>query len=253
MLERVQAYFEGELNQAEKQAFEAELERNVALQEEVALYSKMKKAVRAEGMKNALEEMHFETTATQDDNERKNDSKKPRTTPWIWIIGLGLIAVLAWYLLKQQEDQVETKPQKTPPVHLQYAQEMKSLEGLPVTLSATTENGSFAEGMVSYRRKDFAKAATLFEAASEQGVTSDTLNIYLANVYLALDRDEEAKELLEYIAENQEGPYYEVSLWYLAKYYLKQKNIGEAKAILSRIVAKEGTYTDRAAAMLDGL
>lgn len=253
MLEKVQAYFEGELNQKEKEAFEAEMNSNPALQAEVALYKNIKKAIRAEGMKNALAEMHFETTATLEDNDRKSDSKKPRMTPWIWIIGLGLIALLAWYLLKQQEAEVQDNPQKTPPAHLQYAQDMKSLEGLPVTLSATTGNPFFAEGMVSYRRKDFAKAVTLFEMASEQGVSSDTLHIYLANAYLATDRDEEAKELLEYISENQKSPYYEASVWFMAKYYLKHKQMDEAKAALAKVVDLQGKYAEEAARILSGL
>lgn len=252
MLDKVQAYFENELTQDEKEAFQKELEINPALREEVELYKKIRYAIRAEGMKQALDAMHFETTATSDPPGSFIKRKNKWNNPWVLIIGLGLIGVLAWVMLKKS-DVAEPQPKKAAPVHLQYAQDIKSLEGLPVTLSATNDNTFFAEGMVSYRRKDFVTAIQLFEAASQQGISSDTLNIYLANAYLASDRDEEAKILLEYISENQQSPYYEASLWYLTKYYLKQKNMEEAKSLLAKIAALEGAYTVKANEMLDGL
>lgn len=252
MSDKIQAYIDGDLPEDEKQAFEQELASDEALRAEVELYQKMKFAIRAEGMKSALESMHFETTATQDSHQSTDNFKKKNIKPWIWVAALSILAVLAWFLLKQEEKK-QAEPEKKIPVHLQYAQDIKSLEGLPVTLSATTNNYDFNEGMVHYRRKDFAQAVTYFTRASENGISSDTLQIYLANALLATDRDEEAKVLLDYIAENQSGPYYETSLWYLTKYYLKRKNTEEAISSLEKLVGLEGQYAGQAEEMIVGL
>src|SRR5690606_24109629 len=251
MSDKIQAYIDGDLPAEEKHAFEQEIMSNEALKAEVEYYKKMKYAIRAEGMKNALESMHFETTATNEFSGAAISVKERNIKPWIWVSALGVLAVLAWFLLKQEEKQ-EAGPKKVVPVHLQYAQEIKSLEGLPVTLSGTTDNYYFNEGMVHYRRKDFDQAVTFFKEASENGVSSDTLHIFLANALLATDKDEEAKILLDYIAENQSGPYYETSLLYLTKYNLKQKNTEEVISLLEKIVAIEGKYAGQAEEMLSG-
>ena len=236
MIDKIEAYYEGGLSPEEMKEFEAELKINAELVKEVELYKKMKLAITQEAMKETLEGIHNETFGRQSDL----DSNGKRRKKWILVLLPVIIGGLAFIIMWNKGVEPDSQEERIEPVQF-YAQSMPSLDGLPVTLSEG-DDLSFREGMIAYRKKDFPSALEYFNKLYSSAELNDTVAIYLANTFIALENYTSADELLDYLLEQEESNYYEDALYYSVKTNLLINNLDKALLRASSLLEQSDSY-----------
>jgi hypothetical protein len=86
----------------------------------------------------------------------------------------------------------------------------------------------------AYSNKEYAKSITFFNQVK---TADDTLDLYKANAFLAVNDVEKATIIFTNLTLNGKGYTKEFSTWYLALTYLKQEKRAECSAILQQIMA----------------
>ena len=242
MSDKIQKYIDNEMTFEEKTVFEAQLELDPNLQYELKQYKAIRKAIIEEGMQVQLEQIHQETFGKP---------KNKTTINWWYILIPILAGVLVFTMMKWKNVEPKTMQDKIP-INMQFASAMKPLQGLPVTLSVG-DDIDFREGMIAYRQSDYSRAAEHFDKVYQSAPVNDTICMYLANTYLALNRYEEADELLSYVSEKSEGNYYASSLYYLLKSKLMQNQKDQVKSLAKKLTTFENPYQTEALEILSKL
>lgn len=102
MEKRIERYLAGEMEAAEKSAFEREIAEDSILQKEVASYKNTIKAIRLEGrtkLKNRFANLDEGQPNTDDDKEKAGPSRRKPTL----FITLFLIAMIFWFTQRNKE------------------------------------------------------------------------------------------------------------------------------------------------------
>ncbi len=242
---RIQDYFENKMSEADTTDFKIEIENNKDLQNEVAEYKTIVSGIETFGMQQMLDQIHEEEI-----------TKKPKSSVnSLKIIGLvallALIGALAYQLINiPQKENVEPLEEPVYQSNIQYAKSMKSLEGLPVTLSSDNQ-AAFQEAMIAYRMKDFNKADKLFEQINASNRISDTISIYHANVLIELGQYQQAISLLSPLTITDNSPYYYDAIWFQAKAYLSYDKLDSARVMIKKLTDSDNKYQDHAVTIFE--
>ncbi len=227
LFETIEGYLNGSLPNSERLDFEILLKDDPALQQKVAdiknLLSGLETAVLKEKM-NAFHEdfsQSLKITPTQ-------QKKKPRKQ-WYYYIGVAasitLLAVLYFGSLQNNlaEKLFETHFQPDP--------------GLPTTMGSTNDF-SFYEAMVHYKKGDFKLAIAKWETLS-QTTKGDTLTYFIGVAHLANANENLAIKYLKPLSQKPSNPFAQETDYYLGLAYLKSNDISNAKKLLASSGTKE--------------
>lgn len=227
LMDRIDAYLLDQMSDAARQEFELQLARDEELQAAVDEQRRMMEGIALEGARQTLAEVMSESPG------------QARTVPlwqrWqLYTLAAAAVALLLVW--------VWSRP--APPPEQLYAAYFEAAPGLPTTLGAT-DAPAFAEGMVAYRRGDYAAAIAQWEPLRQDSARSDTLDYYLGISHLAERQFTEAEPLLRAVATNEASPYQTEATWYLALGYLRAGRLDAARVWLDRL-PEESSLEERA-------
>lgn len=103
--------------------------------------------------------------------------------------------------------------------------------GLPTTMS-TTEDFTFYDAMVNYKRENYTQALNKWEPLLENKPENDTLNYFIGSAYLASGKVNEAIPFLEKTASQPKSIFLKDAHFYLGLAYLQKDDLVNAKNYL---------------------
>jgi tetratricopeptide (TPR) repeat protein len=175
MYETIDNYFEGRLSEAEKAAFEAQLEQDPLLADEVAFYLSAKVALKEQ----TLQKRHAEWT----------QSHPVQSLPWGWLSGAAaaiILLVMTWYFLKP-----------TPLTLQEQANAYIEKEWSVLETNMSTDTDSLQTAIGYYNKQKYKEALPIFEQLARKDSRART---YAGFTYLQLKNYDAAIALFEQMA-----------------------------------------------------
>lgn len=249
--DRAEAYVLDELPAAERAAFERELAGDERLRREVDRLAADVHAVRLRAIEGAVAAAgaRFRAGATDSAHTApRRPARRPARrralrrylAPLTAAAAVLLVALWVGGLVGGAGDAATDQP----------AGAFAPAVGLPTTLGDDEgDERAFTEGMIDYKRGDFAAALARWEPLLATRPDDDTLAFYTAVGLIAEGREALAVRLL---ADVDEPALAERRDWYLAQAYRRSRRSAEATALLEQIAAGGGRYAAEAAAVLAG-
>ncbi len=219
--EEIERYLLGDMDTAEREAFEVRLSTDQMLRNEVVLQRQLMVTVETGTLaaKNkATQHIQVPTPI------RKLTSYRKYAAAIVFIVVLGLFGW--WYYVTETDNDL-------------YTAYFRPDLGLPVVMSSDSTNYLFNEGMVSYKEGNYRDASQIWKALIDKNGVTDTLNYYVGVAYMNMEHQTEAVEYLITIAENEQSVFREKAIWYLALLKLKENEYMEAKRLLKQLPEKK--------------
>jgi predicted Zn-dependent protease len=216
--EKLESYVMGTMDSSKIGLFEAELETNAELKNQLQEVRAMIIGIESAVLKDKLNEFHEELNPVRKLKSAPANSK--RILKWavaaIFVTAIGLL----WMMNSGSANEKL------------FAEHFKPDPGLPTTMSSGS-NFSFYDGMVDYKRGDYSSAIQKWEnlMALEQD-PSDTLNYFLGVAYLANKNATNAIPYLKATLKQDQSMFQRESYFYLALAFLKQNDTESAKYYL---------------------
>ncbi len=210
--ERVARYLDGELNEQQIQAFEAELKKNLSLQEELRLQQKAEKLILEhfeEERQKKLWASYKELTKDADIVEKPLPKTPNKTIYWLKRISIAATIIAATYFVFL----IATMP--TTNDIIQFGIENRQLVEVERTKTPAKIN---TESSIAQLEKEVNENPTLLK------------QLELSDLYLENQQYEKAKMLLEQMHQsinNKHPKYYDIQ-WALANTYLVNKQYDKA-------------------------
>lgn len=245
LYQKIEAYFDHELSAAERQEFEQQLKDDAAFAKTVEEYravrefyadqfeNEAKEALLKQRLEAFGTQYFAESTAAKDVKPNLRVVARNRWIAW----GLAMAATITLIVLF-----VWNRPEQD----LLYAEYARMPQ------AAFIEKGTAGEALANaenhFNGKNYAAALNEIDGALQDAPTSTELLFFKGLCLLQLDRLQEARQLLEPIA-NSTSAFSEDAQWYLALSYLKSKEYSTCRTILSQI-PPTGIWHEKAGELL---
>ena len=217
-MERAIRYVEGDMDAAERTAFERELFADTALRDDVEAARETITGLRSLGEEKLRAELR------NADVELDTSEQGPGTRKW-WLAAAAviLLAGFAWWLV----------PGETPQ---ELAKEFEIIEpGLPVLMGASPR--SMDEIMNAYKQNNLATAGQLLELALSMDAVNDTLRYYNGVV---LERTQDCDKSTEEFSRVPKGSIFEARAMYRSALCMLGKgDVRRARVLLDLVIATE--------------
>lgn len=241
IFEKIEGYIQGTLPPEEQKQFEAEMEKDAALSDEVAFQRKLIKSIETESVRQLLDQLHTENF--EEEETPVVTMRQRQSYTWMAVAAsVALLMVAGWWVFFGQQ----------PSTSSLYAAYFSPATGLSTTLGYTN-NAQFSEGMISYKLEEYAEAKNWWQPLLEADPANDTLNFYMGVASLANEQTDEAMQYLTKVEENQQSIYYGEARWYLALAYLQHDDKEKAKALLQELSAQDSDYQAQSLEILEKL
>lgn len=222
--ELIERYFEGKMNAAEKQAFEARVAQETPLSEEVALQRTIREGLRAVGRARMLTQLEMVESRMSEYHPptqviRFDERTRQR---FYWAAAAAVLLLIPVYFLLKANAAEEKL----------FARYFTPYENV----ATQSPRDPLNQALEQYRSKNYAKALGILETMEDKGDVSDSTLFYKANVHLQLDQPREAIAALQKVPAT--STFYEEAQWYLALALLKNDDSEEAQEIVSKIAQK---------------
>jgi len=215
MLHEIDQYLLGHLDPEEKRDFEKRLERDPDFSKTVADHRLLIEGIEEFHLKKEIDRYHREMVF---ENSRRNPLS-------VWLAIAASVVILIGFSFWALSD-TQSAAQKV------FAKNFLPDPGLPTTMGSTSEY-EFYSGMVSYKRKDYSEALSLWEPLYSADPKNDTLVYFIGVAYLAKGDTDEAERYLKEAQTQKESIFSEESVYYLALTQLKKNEVKEAKETLA--------------------
>ena len=200
---KVELYVLGKMDRHEAQEFEAKLENDSALRNEVEIQRELQLSIEIGGLKASLDDIH----------EKVIKKEVPSNTNWFAIAaGVAAIVAVSFWALNFQSTQEEL-----------FADYATVDPGQPVPMSAT-DDYSFHDAMVDYKAEKYDKAIEKWTALSIENPDNTTIVYYLGAAYFNLEKYNEALSYFEQTLEDPSSRFQEKAQWYSILSWLKTEN-----------------------------
>ena len=142
---------------------------------------------------------------------------------------------------------------KNPPSSLQYFQMYYTpAAGLPVSAQVGID-ADFRAGMMAYKNGQYTEALRLWLADANPQTENDTLQFFLAMVYLEKSAGDSAIYYLDRVLEQPHSVYQTAATWYLALVHLMEIRPDSAKIYLNHLKDQASPYQIRAQELYEKL
>ena len=227
--ERIEAYLLGTLSPEDRTRFEAELEADEQLREEVTLQREHIRAIQLGGFTRTLEQAAQRHSENDEGGQVLSLARSRRNwVPWAAAIA-ALVAVSIWALVR-------------PPLNERvYAEFHVPDPGLPVPMGAA-EDHAFHDAMVAYKLGDHAEALMKWEGLRRTGRDNDTLRYFIGCATLESGRAGEALSLFTPLASSP-GPFQDKARWML---FMAAVKAGRTSLLDSLDLSNDPLLADRA-------
>ncbi|MEL6674585.1 MAG: tetratricopeptide repeat protein [Bacteroidota bacterium] len=217
------AYLAGQMEEADRTAFEGALQADTALAEAVEKLRPVFTATRLQGqlhLKNQMQQWEQELGPEQ--------SGRLRAFPrWMW--GVAAAAVIGFFFLAYWINR--PVPQGPDALYATY------FEAFPPPINVRSEKADeltpWQIGAQAYMQGAYAQAAEAF-AQSHDSLPDYLRNFYLAQALMARENPDftQAVSLLQTV-QSSDNDYQEAASWYMALIYIRREEYSRAKEILN--------------------
>lgn len=237
----IEDYLNGLLSPTDKLAFEADLQKDIALSEELELHKRLRSFVKENEVQSLKSQVKDWLLEEEEDEEETKiislpsaKSKSSFNTNYILRIAavLMLVSGVGWYFISNN-----TAGNETQFLALLSSQNPEQLQGVADERTAWTQ---------AYRDKNYQNVIDYVSKKTEQ---SPEEVYYLGLSYVITKQYEKAieqftkKSILDSV-------YVEKANWALALVYLKQKNDDLAKPLLEKIAGSDSEFSEKAKELL---
>jgi len=280
----IERHYRHELDDAERQSFEARMADDAEFKASVLLYAKAALAIRSYGheqLKQRLGQrpmpeasptkrwyrhwrggsviagllllagwwLHMEQPTGDGDNPVIIDTipadQEPFNTP---------AAVLDTPYKQAQKDQTAQKAGK-PDIDSLFAESFEPYAYLSVLGSGNGDETSLDTFLLFYRKRNYGATIDAFDRLPDSLKRNDNNRLLLANALLSKGRTREAVSYLQAIQKQSDTDFKSEAGWYLALAQLKMGKVPDAKALLNQLAADPASteYREKAKALLEKL
>ena len=219
LLETVERYLNNTMDATEKLQFEKSLEENNTLRQQVEDIKILLSGIETASLREKMEEFHHQMAQETKEIPVRNITKNNRTNSRLfYAVAASAVILLGIFWMLNPKDSNE----------MLFNEYFSVDPGLPTTMGSTDEF-SFYDGMVNYKRKEYDEALEKWRQLLPQKNNNDTLNYFIGVTYLAKGNTEEAIPFLEKVTTQKESMFLEDSYFYLGLSNLKNDNLEDAK------------------------
>ncbi len=235
-IDLIERYCRGELNPTEHRSIEERMAQEPELNQEVLLHQDV-----LEGMNH-----HFSAALKSklQQAELSSDGKKPTNRFLMyWLAAAATISLffgLGYWLI----------PQSSPEsLYQAYYQPYPNIVS-PSERSGNQAEDEMSRAMRAYEQQDYPSAIALFQAKQDE--LGSAYQFYLAICYLETSEYKKSIAILEEVRQSGDQAYALPTLWYQCMAYLADDKPEEAKGILQKLAQEEdGFYSKKARELLD--
>ena len=238
--EDIDEYLNGEMDEATQSAFELQLQKDAALQQELSLQKTLRAGIKDKGnqlLKEKLKAIHKEEITQKTDTPIV---PLYRRLPFLAAAASIALLIAVYFFLRQP----------TPGNDALFAANYEPYQiGL---VQRGTQQEALTQADQLYRAGSFDQAAPVLESILEVDPNLPKVRMALAISYLEMNQDELAKEQLNQIYDN---PLYTDKVqWYLALIFIRNNQIDQAQSELEKLVQDQNSnYQSRANQLLNQL
>ena len=219
LLETVERYLNNTMDATEKLQFEKSLEENNTLRQQVEDIKILLSGIETASLREKMEEFHHQRAQETKEIPVRNITQNNRTNSRLfYAVAASAVILLGIFWVFNPKNSNE----------LLFNEYFSVDPGLPTTMGSTDEF-SFYDGMVNYKRKEYDEALEKWRQLLNQKNNNDTLNYFIGVTYLAKGNTEEAIPFLEKVTTQKESMFLEDSYFYLGLSNLKNDNLKDAK------------------------
>ncbi len=215
-------YFDGDLNESEKEQFLQELEINPKLKEDFLAHKLCTEAFQVLADESLRAQLKNAEAAME---SKSSNWMKSVYTKWTAVASVLIILASIFFFTPKQVDHKTL-----------FSQNFKAYENLySLNLRSNTphKDKEIKVIMDYYENGDFASATRLFESEKNLHKNNIDLQFYMGIAYLGMSNTERAIELLSNIPTNSK--YTAISQWYLGLSYLLDEQYQQARNLLMRV------------------
>jgi tetratricopeptide (TPR) repeat protein len=261
----IEKHLDNALNDVEKTLFNQRLE-DTDFKQEVGLYQQAVQSAYRLGddkIKAMLVKTHQNLEKKAEESAVKTPQYKPlkvvftRQKMALAASFLLLVSVGLWFLIGQNSPKISGNEQVfkdifEPHDNLTYV-DGRSVRRVDIDKKMNEKLSNLQKAFVCYDAQVYDKALQFFELPDvQQRFPNDSLNLYKAVCFLALNKTDQALISLKTVQSDPNSALHEASDWYLALTYLKINDIPKAKEILIAIQHRpENGYATRASKSLE--
>jgi hypothetical protein len=238
--EKIDAYLRETLSEAEKNAFEAELDQNAEMAAELALQKDMEQFLRNQerrtALKDQLENMggEFFQATTSTEKGRIVPLRRHQTLRWV----IGLAATIALILLARFLLQPAS-------LYEQYGQHPP----LAMIEKSNAAQDKLAAIEHAFNQKDYSKALPLLRAYAQEKPADEQATFYLGICLLETKQYAAARSIFQELSAKQTSSFADFGQWYLALSYLKEGDEAACLKVLQEVPA-ESEFGEKARDLL---
>ncbi|MEM0518047.1 tetratricopeptide repeat protein [Aequorivita flava] len=194
------------------------------LSEKIAHVKQVRIAIEDSIRQSKIKEFHEHISADQKGLYiQKGAAKKTKSTTIWYSIAAVLVVLFGIFWLLQNTN----SPEKIFAAHFEADPGLRTVMG-------TTNNYSFYEGMVVYKREEYKEAINWWQKLLPEKANNDTLNYFLGVAYLAEGNAEKSLDYLEPSSKFNEGIFKEDAAYYTALAKIKLGQMEAAKQLLKQ-------------------
>lgn len=243
-------YLTGQLTDVEKEAFEAKMEKDPALKEEVELQKEIIQAFKEKGFEKLLKEQLAES-AVASKPEKKGRIISFRPQQWAYVaIAAGIaLLVMLWVVIGSQPNQNELFASNFKPYEADAEGIIRSGDSLPPV------DQQFMNLLYYYTEGEYANARSegvkFLEIADNGHAKKDEVLLLMGTTYLA-EEVPDPNMAINYLSQvsAKTGPQKEASNWYMGLAYLKKADIQNSKSFFQQI-PNDSKWHSRATKLLE--
>jgi TolA-binding protein len=236
-IERIEQYLEGEMSQAERAAFEAEIDENAELRQTMAAYDGSLSVIE-QSIENNLRDQ-LQAWAAEDKAAQPAASSSGakivsmRTMALRWAAAASILLVIGWFALVQTGKGLSDEALFAAQYDLPQAQ---------AALRGDAAEHPLASGAAAFDAGDFQTAQTLFEQISEQDEYYAEAQYLLGHIALQQKDYDRAIAGFNRAAERRDPKVSEKAAWNTLLAYIAAKRTDESnfKTLLAQIAGDAG-------------
>ena len=231
--EYIEAYINGELSQAENEAFEKQINSDPRIKSEVAQFRYILKGLEQLRQKELLKKDFAKWDAIIDANKKK----KVIPLKWFYAAAASVLLVVCFSIFQKANSDGKQ-------LFASYYEAYPNVV-TPITRSTDANLNDTEKLMYLYEAGDYAAAIPLMEAHHNTA----QWDFYLGISYLAEKQTNKAIDRFLNIDKNSD--FYSQAKWYLALSYVKKGEMEEANTLLKEIVTAKSFQYQNAALLLE--
>ena len=216
-IEKLEAFWEGNLSEADRLAVQNRLDSDVLFYQEAAKMHLITEGLEVVKLRQSSQRLKaLDATLPPID--------PPTSMGWLTILIVALVLALAafgfWHFMIKEE-----QPEVAAPIAAYF----EPYPALGITMG-DSPNERKKDAMVLYAQKKYAQALPLLNDSFKE--TQDSMLLFYAGIaHLAIGQSSEAQSLFEQLQNTETVPK-EASEWYLALSYTATQQYDKAKAVL---------------------